>query len=254
MTRMIVISQYLYWCIPIALPPSMICPSIMILWPFFICVIGAAWLLLANRRLRGRVLLAGTIVGVYLVFGCSYYMWSGGSSFGPRHVVPCLPFAAYLVVRGYDSIVRWLAPPLTVLSLALVTISVSTLAEFPEPIETPLEERWNPLLRIALPRFLEGWMSIKLIGPEGQMKWWPLTPEETQKALLEKIIGAGGLVQGQAAAPLAPDDPLFFYDACNAGEMSGLRGLPSLLPLAGVWLILGSGLLWASRADRQVRR
>jgi hypothetical protein len=175
-------------------------------WPFFLCVPAAVLLLWGQGLMRGRVALAGVIVGIYLLFGCSYYLWSGGAAFGPRHIIPCLPFAAYLALRPSSFLLRWLVPVTTVLSLALVLISVSTLAEFPEPQPDQVHpERLNPLFRIALPRFLHGRMSVKTIGQEGLIEW--------------------------SDQPLPAGDP-HFHDACNLGEVLGLRGLFSLLPLA----------------------
>jgi hypothetical protein len=221
-------------------------------WPFFAGVFPAGlYLLLERDRRDRRTLLAASIVVVYVLFGCSYYAWWGGASFGPRHIIPCLPFAAYLVVRAYDSLLRSLTPPLTVLSVAGVLISVSTLAEFPDPLpaqpqnaaaivglsgsplgpwnagaampvvppslsESEIQERLNPHLRFALPRFLRGAMSVKVIGEEGLIEW-----TDTSQT---------------------PNDPRF-YDACNLGELLGLRGLVSLLPLAVFWLILGVPLV-----------
>ncbi len=184
--------------------------GLLFFWPFFIfCVLPAFLILLTRRQLRGPALLAAVIVGVYLVFGCSYYMWTGGASFGPRHLIPCLPFAAYLVVRAYHTSLRWLVPAVTVASVAIVLVAVATLAEFPEGIRAPL-------FTFAWPHFVAGVLSVKVIGPEGRF----LIPAE----------------------PLAPNHPAF-YDACNLGELLGLRGLASLVPLAVVAVVLG-GLLW----------
>jgi hypothetical protein len=186
-------------------------------WPFFLCLPVAVVVLVETRLLRGRVLLAAVIVGLYLLFGCSYYLWTGGASFGPRHVIPCLPFAAYLVARAASPLLRVLVPVTTILSIGLALLAVSTLAEFPE-VERGADypERLNPLFQIAVPRFVHGQMSVKVIGREGVIEW--------------------------TSSPLTPDDPRF-YDAVNVGELLGLRGLASLFPLA----LLDGGLgvyLW----------
>jgi hypothetical protein len=225
-------------------------------WPFFYCVLGAGLLLIARRRLCGPTLLASVIVVVYLLFACSYYLWSGGASYGPRHVIPCLPFAAYLVVRTGPSLLQGLIPVASLLSVGVTLASIATLAEFPEPDPTALPvlsastvgllgnpseqgalgaaaavfperadvaQTWaNPLLRIALPRFLRGELSVKTIGRQGLIQW--------------------------SAKPLSVDDP-HFYDAWNAGELLGLRGLSSLLPLFVVWTALGV-CLWRNGRER----
>jgi hypothetical protein len=43
---------------------------------------------------RGDLLLGVAIVAYYLVLNSGYYMWDGGASLGPRHVVPMLGFLA----------------------------------------------------------------------------------------------------------------------------------------------------------------
>jgi hypothetical protein len=45
---------------------------------------------LRQRRPEGPV--AGAIVLWFLLMTAGYYMWYGGSAFGPRHVIPALPF------------------------------------------------------------------------------------------------------------------------------------------------------------------
>jgi hypothetical protein len=189
-------------------------------WPFFLAVPLAFAVLLARRPWPGAVVLASSIVIVYLLFGCSYYYWWGGASFGPRHIGPALPFVAYLVVRGYDSVLRWLVPPLTVLSLLVALMAIATLADFPEPrADGSTPERMNPLWQIAWPRFVAGQVSVKVIDMdrEGMIIW--------------------------KDEPLPRNDPRF-YDACNLGELLGLNGLASLLPLLVVWFGLGGYLWW----------
>jgi hypothetical protein len=46
----------------------------------------------APRGQRAQVLIAASIVLYFLLLDAGYYMWWGGSAFGPRHVIPCLPF------------------------------------------------------------------------------------------------------------------------------------------------------------------
>lgn len=191
--------------------------GLLFYWPFFIfCVLPAIVLLLVRRRLDPAIILSLVIVVVYFVFACGYYMWNGGMAFGPRHVIPCLPFAAYLAVRSWDILPRFLGPIVTLVSIAIAFMATVTLSEFPESL--PL-----PLVRMALPLFLLGKMSIKFIGPEGRIGV-PLPGDQIEVT-----------------------DPRYF-DAANAGELLGLTGLASLLPLILVSVLLAA-TLW-----RQVSR
>ena len=45
-----------------------------------------------DRAWRAEGLLAAVIVLSYFVYNSSHYMWRGGVCFGPRHIVPMLPF------------------------------------------------------------------------------------------------------------------------------------------------------------------
>lgn len=71
---------------------------------------------------RGARIVAVAIVGFYLLLNASYYMWDGGSAFGPRHLVPILPWlalgtapmlvrhrSALLVVGAYSLLINLVA-------------------------------------------------------------------------------------------------------------------------------------------------
>ncbi len=203
--------------------------GLFLFWPFFLLVPVAAVIGAATVRGQGRGAhrLALAVVIVYATFGCSYYLWSGGCSYGPRHLVPCLPFAAYLVVRSAGPLRRAI-PLLAALSVAVTLVASATLVEFPEAVDTSAPERDDPLFRMALPRFLAGNLSVKKIAraQEGRFEW----PEEAA----------------------TPDDPSY-WDACNLGEVLGLRGLPSLAPLGAWWLLGGLLLRRAALVRRRPR-
>jgi hypothetical protein len=44
------------------------------------------------RDARAPAILAAAVVGYFLLMTAGYYMWYGGSAFGPRHLIPALPF------------------------------------------------------------------------------------------------------------------------------------------------------------------
>jgi hypothetical protein len=183
--------------------------GLLLHWPFFFfCVLPAIAILAYRMQYRGPVLLALLIVLVYLLFGCSYFLWSGGSAYGPRHLVPCFPFAAYLVVRAARAFPRFWIPTFAILSVVIVLMAISTLAEF-------IEAARVPLLQIVLLAFLQGELSVKAIGLEGRF---------------------------EILKSLDSNDPRFF-DAVNLGELIGLRGIASLAPLFVVSVIMAV-VLW----------
>jgi hypothetical protein len=60
-------------------------------------IIGAGYMFRLNRY-RSEAILAVWIIGSYLVLMSGYYMWWGGTVFGPRHIIPVLPFFCILLV------------------------------------------------------------------------------------------------------------------------------------------------------------
>ena len=162
--------------------------GLLLHWPFFFSASPGAAILCYRLQVKGPVLLALIILIVYFVFGCSYFLWSGGAAYGPRHVVPCFPFAAYLVVRAANGMPRFLIPTFAVLSMIIVLMAISTLTEFPELTRIPL-------LQVVLLSFLQGELSVKAIGFEGRF---------------------------EIVKSLESNDARFF-DAVNLGEMIGLR-------------------------------
>ncbi|MCX7015524.1 MAG: hypothetical protein NTW86_23725 [Candidatus Sumerlaeota bacterium] len=57
----------------------------------YVFILGSLWIGRLERK--GADLAAGwAALGGYLLFNSSYYMWWGGWSMGPRHLIPMLPF------------------------------------------------------------------------------------------------------------------------------------------------------------------
>lgn len=169
-------------------------------WPFFVfCVLPAALLVGSRAEVRPPAVLALSVLVVFYLFVSGYFLWSGGASFGSRHLIPCLPFAALLVVFAYPDGFRWWTPPAALLSVGIVLVAVSTLAEFPERIIWPLSQ-------YAWPLFAQGRLAAKMVAYDQEGRFTTATFP-------------------RAGSPLD-------HDAWNLGELLGLPGLSSLLPLA----------------------
>jgi len=83
-----------------------------------------------DRRVLPIVLAA---IGIYLLFGCSYYAWDGGGSTGPRHLLPIMPLLLLLVAMFADR-ARWafgVTLALTVVSAAIMLATTAVLAQLP---------------------------------------------------------------------------------------------------------------------------
>jgi hypothetical protein len=154
------------------------------------------------RRRLGGPLLAGAALLVLIVSGYTY--WQGGTCFGPRHLIALVPVlglgAAFLPATYRRS------PP--TLLLALTSLGIALLGTVITPFVA--EERLSPMTEAYLPLLQRGEVSIH-----------PL-------AFLTPAMEASYRHAHYRAFPMA---------ALNLGELIGLRGWWSLLPLAVVWAL-----------------
>ncbi len=105
------------------------------------------WVLWREKRWRAEALVIAAAVVVYFAFVSSIHIdqWDGGSAFGPRFLIPMVPFLALPVVLAY----RRHKP----LFFVLVTISIAAqfMATAAEP--QPHESIMDPLFEVIVPRF-----------------------------------------------------------------------------------------------------
>jgi hypothetical protein len=103
-----------------------------------------------SRDLASRVGIFA-FVALLLVNG-GYYMWWGGASAGPRHLVPVLPFLAFGAAAAWQSRARAL-----VLALAAVSV-MNVLVLTAVGLEAP--DSGNLLFDYAYPRFMQGDVAL----------------------------------------------------------------------------------------------
>lgn len=92
---------------------------------------------------RTAFALSAVIVAYYLLLNAGYYMWDGGASTGPRHVVPMLPFLALGLVPALRTV------PRATLLLGAVSIAQMALMSAAAP---EAAQHGNPLWEYALDR------------------------------------------------------------------------------------------------------
>jgi hypothetical protein len=165
-------------------------------------------------RMPGRrraAFVAAAVAAFYLFFNASYYYWEGGWAYAPRQMMPALPFLALGLAPLWDTWTRWGRIVLSagwLWGAALTLIAVSTTPQPPAPdLQAPVRE-------LLWPAFKDGDLSLNNQS------------FVTYRARSDLLRGHREL-----------------HAAWNLGELAGLEGLPSLLPLGLVWLVAALVLL-----------
>jgi hypothetical protein len=167
-----------------------------------------------NPATRGAAAAASGVAAYYFLFNASFWVWDGGWSYGPRYLSAGLPLLCVGLAPAWSSANRCWRRILAALALCgglFSLMAVSTTAQPPDRFRCAL-------FQLLAPSFWAGKLSL---NQGGSM----LTLSET----------AGGQAHG----------------AFNLGELAGLHGLPSLIPLFVVWAL--AAFLW-SRMNHAERR
>jgi hypothetical protein len=163
--------------------------------------VGLAILARAPAR-RRPVVVAASIAAFYLLLNASYFYWEGGWAYAPRQLTPALPFLALGLAPLWDS---WGRVGRIILSAgwlwgtALTLIAVSTTPQPPSSFHAPVRE-------LLWPAFRDGDLSLNDA---------PFVQSSSQ---FDRLRGN--------QVPHA---------AWNLGEIAGLHGHMSLVPLGLVW-------------------
>ena len=157
----------------------------------------------------GPALVAASIGLYYLLLNASYFYWEGGWAFGPRQVTTALPFVALGLAPLWDLARGWGRVLLVagfMWGAALTLIAVSTTPQPPASLKAPVSE-------LLWPAFRDGDLSL---NPQTFVH---------NSVDVSRLRGSGDR-----------------HAAWNLGEIAGLRGLPSLLPLMAIWIIAAAVL------------
>jgi hypothetical protein len=162
-------------------------------------------LALLGRKGRGGPALVAAGIGVYyLLLNASYFYWEGGWAFGPRQMTAALPFLALGLAPLWDlgrPAGRALLLAGWIWGVGVTLVAVSTTPQPPASFKAPVSE-------LLWPAFRDGDLSLN------------------PQTFVHNSVDAGRLRGGV--------EP---HAAWNLGELAGLHGLPSLLPLAVIWTV-----------------
>jgi hypothetical protein len=173
-------------------------------------VVPLGLVLLARRGRRAVALVAAGTGLYYLLLNASYFYWEGGWAFGPRQLTTALPFLALGLAPLWDldrRAGRALLAAGWIWGAGITLVAVSTTPQPPASIKAPVRE-------LLWPAFRDGDLSLN------------------PQTFVHNSVDAGRLRGGA--------DP---HAAWNLGELAGLHGLPSLLPLVGVWIVAAGIIL-----------
>jgi 4-amino-4-deoxy-L-arabinose transferase-like glycosyltransferase len=164
-------------------------------------------LLIAQRSTRVVGVAASAVSVYFFLLTSGYAYWSGGWSYGSRHLGPALPFlclGAAVVWQRAGVVVRAVLVGLTIISAGQTLVAVSTTPQPPIQFRDPMRQLLWP--GFASGDFPIGWQSVLEMGPPpGTMSQWE-----------------------REGFPRA---------SWNVGQLAGLRGHASLLPLAALWIL-----------------
>ena len=158
------------------------------------------------RNRRGGPALVAACTGVYyLLLNASYFYWEGGWAFGPRQITTALPFLALGLAPLWDLGPRPVGRALLlagwIWGVGITLVAVSTTAQPPASIKAPIRE-------LLWPAFRDGDLSLN------------------PQTFVHNSVDVSHLRGG--------GEP---HAAWNLGEIAGLRGLASLIPLLIIWAI-----------------
>jgi len=160
----------------------------------------AGFALAARRRpVRAELAVCGAIFAAFLLMNASLNGWNGGYAFGPRYLVPALPFLALPLGLAWEKLPR-VTGFAAVVSFATLLLVTAVLVMVPQEFEHPLTDAILPIASgqtVASP-------YCTYVGP----------------------VSASALEAYPGHPELAADD------AFNAGELLFPRSWLSLLPLA----------------------
>ncbi|HZQ96195.1 MAG TPA: hypothetical protein VFA67_14370 [Candidatus Sulfotelmatobacter sp.] len=155
-----------------------------------------------KKQRSAAALVAGGIASYYFLFNASFYWWKAGLTFGPRYAGAAIPILSLGVAVCW----RYATAGWRGMMAALAVLSTFvTLMVVSTTSQLAMQDSC-PVVHSSWPAFWSGQMAMN------------------RESMLTAAEAAGG------------------YGAFNLGQLLGLRGLPSLLPLFGIWAIAAA--LW----------
>jgi len=178
--------------------------------PVLVAAPVALWWLWKEKVYSGAAMVAAAIVSYYFLFNASFYWWKAGLSFGPRYAGASIP----LLCLGLPVAWRRATPVWRRVMIALALCSVFLALMVVSTTSQLSMQDGCPIVHSVWPAFWSGQVALN------------------RESMLT-VAEAGSNRE---------------YGAFNLGQLMGLRGLASLIPLLAVWGV-ASVLWWRSEFD-----
>lgn len=174
---------------------------------FALAPVGIA-LLWRNRAWRDIAIVVTVIVLASLLFNMSYATWHGGWCVGPRLLLPAMPFFAVTIAPAWDRFARARGAIAALVGLGVV---IQLMVAAVNPWAPQMTHVTNPLAQYIWTNFSAGQLSINNYPMFGE------TPS---------------LFPARAWSLVSFEERFAAY---NLGELVGLPGRASLVPLLAAW-------------------
>jgi hypothetical protein len=148
---------------------------------------GIARMFAGRQYLREAVLIIAIITGSFL-FVAGFYGWHGGLTFGPRYLVPMLPFLAFpIAFLRWKSYLFWL---LFIPSFIHVGFSIAGVPHVPKLIANPIVEFIVPLMGYGYTSLNTGmllgltwsWSVVAVMAVVGLIGAWAFRESRRQES------------------------------------------------------------------------
>jgi hypothetical protein len=161
------------------------------------------WWLWKEKVHSAGALVAAGIATYYFLFNASFYWWKAGLSFGPRYAGASIPLLFVGLAVAWQRTTRAWRWVLAGLALGSVFVALTVVST-----TSQLSMDGCPLIHATWPAFWSGQMALNRVS-------------------MLTVAEAGS--NGQ-------------YGAFNLGQLLGLHGLASLIPLLVIWAT--AAFLW----------
>ena len=172
--------------------------------PVLAAAVVGLWWLSKQTAHRAAAATAAAIVAYYFLFNASFYWWKAGLTFGPRYAGACIPFLCIGLAVAWGRATRGWRRILVGLALCGVMMALMVIST---TSQLSMQDSC-PIMHSTWPAFWAGRLALN---------------RDSMLTLAE--AGSSGR-----------------YGAFNFGQLLGLRGLASLIPLLATWSL--AALLW----------